>query len=111
VRAQLVEGLAVFALLQMVPAASLDATRVYPNPFRPSVNSQGITFDGLTASARIKIFNIAGELVRQLTDTAGTGVVRWDGSNESGSMLASGTYIAYVEGAAGTKKIKFALIR
>jgi len=36
----------------------------YPNPFRPSKGHTRITFDCLTSDIRIRIYNIAGELVK-----------------------------------------------
>jgi len=64
--------------------------RNYPNPFNPSTQ---ITFtlpsDG---HARIRVFNILGQVVATLMDgytTAGTHVV----SFEAGNVMSSGVYI------------------
>jgi len=86
------------------------APRVYPNPFKPSVHHNGITFDRLAAGAKIKIFTISGELVRSgLVDGSGMGSINWKGDNDSGRMLASGIYIAHIEGPAGAANLKIAI--
>ena len=85
---------------------------VYPNPFKPydgkqdtgipydgSANS-GIIFDQLTEDCFIKIFNLAGELVRELS---GTGKITWDAKNSSGKEVASGVYIYLVTDKEGRK--------
>jgi hypothetical protein len=100
-----------FAIVQLAPAADLSSVRIYPNPYRPSVNTNGITFDGLTAGAKIRVFNVAGELVREIADTNGSGVITFDGKNNGGSSLASGVYIAYIDGSNGTAKVKFSIIK
>jgi M6 family metalloprotease-like protein len=91
--------------------AGVAAARVYPNPFIPFMHHTGLTFDNLAAGARIKIFNKAGELVREVSDSGGTGKINWDGTNDNGSMVASGVYIAYIQGSAGTTSLKFAIIK
>ena len=75
--------------------------RVYPNPYKlydgnaDTGDSRGIIFDQLTQDATIRIFNIAGELVRELS---GTGKISWDARNSSGKEVASGVYIYLVTG-------------
>lgn len=65
----------------------------YPNPFNPSTT---IRYQ-LPASVNVslKVYNAAGQLVRTLVDdTQKPGVhdVRWDGRNDAGGAVASGTY-------------------
>jgi len=74
---------------------------VYPNPYKPGTGGQfdsslfgkGIVFENLTAKANIRIFNIAGELVRNIQATDGSGRYVWDASNDDGSKVASGLYV------------------
>jgi len=103
--------LSLFAVAQLDAASHLHGARAYPNPFNPKRDSQGLTFSHLTDDATIKIFNIAGELVKTLKADDGTGREVWDGKNESGSDVASGVYIALIESPTGKKKIKIALQR
>jgi subtilisin family serine protease len=66
-----------------------------PNPFNPQTT---ITFS-LPASARasLRIYDVSGRLVRSLLDEvrpAGTTEVRWNGADDAGRGVASGTYFA-----------------
>jgi hypothetical protein len=91
----------------MAPKADLFAAKAYPVPFNAKFGS--MTFDNLTPDATVKIFTIAGQLVRNVDDSAGHGKAFWDGKNDSGKPVASGIYIVLVKDANGTKKIKIAV--
>jgi hypothetical protein len=66
----------------------------FPNPFNPSTDIQfSVPTDGLV---KLSIYNMLGQEVRTLFagDVArGTRVVRWDGQNNAGVQMPSGTYI------------------
>ena len=98
-----------FVLVQLAAAADLGGVKVYPNPLNPRTAPAGMTIANLTASATIKIFNVSGELVRTLGYTTANGQTMWDGKNDSGSPVASGVYILYINTPEGTKKIKVAV--
>jgi protocatechuate 3,4-dioxygenase beta subunit len=65
----------------------------YPNPFNPTTE---ITFAlPEQAEVTLSIFNILGQPVKILyygVKQAGTHSVTWDGRNERGALMASGTY-------------------
>ena len=65
----------------------------YPNPFNPSTT---ISFElNRAASVKLEVLNVLGQTVRTLVDgpmTAGTHQVVWDGKDNSGRMVPSGTY-------------------
>jgi hypothetical protein len=85
---------------------------VFPNPFRPYEGHTHMTFDGLTAYARIEIFTIGGERVCTLEETDGDGITSWDVTNSQGRKLASGVYMYRVTDNQGHEKIsRFAVIR
>ncbi len=81
-------------------AASPSDTYPIPNPFRPLSNGtvQIILPSNLqnASSKEIKIFNIAGERVRTLTNS-----ILWDGKNDDGNLVATGLYIYYVNTSLG----------
>ncbi len=89
--------------------SSLNAVRVYPNPWRPGSGGNhdagGVTFDGLTADATIRIYTMTGRLVRQFDkpDTSLSAQVVWDGNDESGRAVASGVFYYVVTDSAGLK--------
>jgi subtilisin-like proprotein convertase family protein len=65
----------------------------YPNPFNPVTN---IKFD-LPKSGRVRlnVFDVSGRLVKTLVDenrTAASYTVVWDGTDNRGGRVASGTY-------------------
>ena len=66
----------------------------YPNPFNPTTTINfGLKDDGYVL---LNIYNIRGQLVRQLADgekLAGHFSVEWDGRNSSGNIMPSGTYL------------------
>ena len=70
-------------------------TFAYPNPFRLSEVSQ-IVFAGVPENSNLVILTVSGELVRRWADQTG-GEVTWDGTNETGNPVASGTYLWYIE--------------
>lgn len=66
----------------------------YPNPFNPATQISYDLFQD--AAVLLKIYNLRGQEVRTLVDEtkpAGTYTVRWDGSSNAGTRVASGVYI------------------
>lgn len=70
----------------------------YPSP---AVKRADIEYQlAATARIRLKVYNIAGELVRTLTDevkAAGIHRASWDGRDAMGSMVSSGVYLYQLE--------------
>lgn len=67
--------------------------RNYPNPFNPRTKI-GFTLKR-DAQALLRVYDVRGRLIRTLVDSfvaAGSRVVEWDGRDDRGSSLASGTY-------------------
>ncbi|HAH33055.1 MAG TPA: hypothetical protein DCL44_12150, partial [Elusimicrobia bacterium] len=102
--------------------SSLADMRAYPNPYKPgsggdfdqSVFGEGIVFEGLTARAKIRIYNIAGLLVAELNDDDGDGRCLWNARNGGGARVASGIYIYSVTnpgGSGGKKSGKITIIK
>ncbi|MDD5688162.1 MAG: T9SS type A sorting domain-containing protein [Elusimicrobia bacterium] len=88
---------------------SVQAIIVYPNPYNPRKNVQGLTIVGLTTNAKVKIYTISGELIREIEGSDGDGSVVWDGKNGNGKIVASGIYIGYIKDTTGVKKVKIAV--
>ena len=92
-------------------AANLESLIVYPNPFKPGVGHTKITFAALTEQATIRIFTLAGELVKK-QDVSGQYSWDWDVKNTDGDELARGIYIWVVTNPAGEKRTgKIAIIK
>jgi hypothetical protein len=73
--------------------------RNYPNPFNPATK---IMFRlDRDAQATLRVFDVHGRLVRTLVDSylaAGPRTVEWDGRDDRGRPLASGTYYMRLQG-------------
>ena len=70
----------------------------YPNPFNPETSIDYSLFQ--SAKVKITIFNILGQRVKTLVDrdlSAGKYTVIWNGSAESGRLVASGVYFYRLE--------------
>jgi hypothetical protein len=67
--------------------------RSFPNPFNQSTQ---IGYDlGTTSAVKMEVFNLLGQRVRTLvaeTQNAGSYKQIWDGRDDSGAQLPSGTY-------------------
>jgi len=108
----LCSGLAVFASAAVEEAVSpvVTSVRVYPDPWRADLHSNLlITFDHMALHSTIKIFTVAGRLVRTLD--ADSGSATWDRKNDSGDRVASGVYLYLLtDGQGNETKGKLAII-
>ncbi|MGB5529189.1 MAG: T9SS type A sorting domain-containing protein [Ignavibacteriaceae bacterium] len=92
---------------------------VYPNPYY-GVNTEElnkynrfVTFTHLPKNAKVRIFNLAGVLVKNIDKTDDGQFARWDLANQDGLPVASGLYIAYIElpDLGTTKILKLAIVQ
>ncbi len=97
----------------------VEMINVFPNPYY-GVNPQEInkyqrfvTFTHLPQKATIRIFNLAGQLVRTIRKDSPEQFQRWDLNNESSLPVASGIYIVHVDmpDLGKTKILKVAIIQ
>lgn len=80
----------------------------FPNPFRPAVTgtvSITVPDDLAGTNPEIKIYTVDGALVRELPGQT------WDGRNDAGKPVASGTYVFLVKTGKGKTTGKVTLIR
>ena len=92
---------------------TLELYRPIPNPF---YNGVRLAYEVPTASATvsIKVFDLAGRLVRTLagdTQTAGRYVVAWNGRDERGASLRSGMYFIQVRIGDQAKKVRVTYLK
>jgi hypothetical protein len=92
---------------------------VFPNPYY-GVNSQElnkyqrfVTFNHLPRKATIRIFNLAGVMVRTINRESDSQFEQWDLKNDSNLPVGSGLYIAYIEmpDVQATKIVKIAIVQ
>jgi len=79
------------------PVFDLSAAYAFPVPFKPSLGHTQITFASLSSVATIKIYTADGALVRELHETNGDGVVKWNVDNDKGEPLASDIFFYSIE--------------
>ena len=101
---------------------SIEKVGVFPNPYYAFNAAETnrfvrfVTFNNLPPKATIRIFNLAGQLVRRLDKDDPTQFFRWDLLNSANFPVASGMYIAHLDmtlsdGSTMTKVLKFAIIQ
>lgn len=95
-----------------IPGVRTGQLRAIPNPFNPRTVFE-FTLQG-ELPVRLRIFDLAGRLVRDLMDEPAAGRVQreWDGADDDGRAVASGVYLAElrVDGVVSSR-IKATLVR
>lgn len=84
----------------------------YPNPFNPETAIRFSIKD--SGRVRISIFNMKGQLVRNLVNEnlpAGQHSLIWNGKDNSGSGVASGLYLYRMETPSYSKTLKMMLLK
>jgi hypothetical protein len=82
---------------------AIEQINAFPNPYygfnrvEGSRTAKFITFNHLPYNATIRIFNLAGILVRTLHKSDPTQFTEWDLQNESALPVASGLYLAHMQ--------------
>jgi len=86
-----------------VAKADVDKINVFPNPYYAFNAAETnrfvrfVTFNFLPAKATVRIFNVAGQLVRVLEKNDDSQFLRWDLSNANNFPVASGMYIIHID--------------
>lgn len=82
------------------------------NPQEISANSRFVTLLGMPKVATVRIYNLAGELVRKIEKDDPFAMLRWDLKNTTGLNVASGVYLINIDApGVGNKTLKFALVQ
>lgn len=94
---------------------------LYPNPYRVASGDVtiGYTLNAASESVQLVIADVSGHTVRTLlngpVEKAGTFTATWDGADDNGSQLASGTYFvtltATIEGSVRTTTAKIVVAK
>ncbi|TSA25752.1 MAG: T9SS C-terminal target domain-containing protein, partial [Ignavibacteriales bacterium] len=97
----------------------VDKINVFPNPYY-GVNPREVnkyqrfvTFSHLPQRATLRMFNLAGQLVRIIQKDSPSQFITWDLVNDSSFPVASGLYIVYIDmpDLGQTKTLKLAVIQ
>ncbi len=95
----IINAVSAIGMLTGIPVSTIPSSYAllpnYPNPFNPQTT---ITYNLPQSSiVSLKVYNLLGQEVRTLVgeaQTHGLKSIEWDATNNSGSTVASGTYIA-----------------
>ena len=99
--------------------SDVEKINVFPNPYY-AINAaetnrfvRFVTFNFLPKKATIRIFNVAGQLVRSIEKDDESQFTRWDLNNQSNFPVASGMYIVHIDlpELGATKVLKFGVIQ
>jgi hypothetical protein len=96
--------------------ADLAKINVFPNPYfgfnrlETDKYTRWVRFTHLPNKATIRIFNLAGILVRTLVKNDNTQFMDWDLMNENQLPVAAGMYIAQITTPIGSRTLKLAII-
>jgi hypothetical protein len=84
----------------------------YPNPFNPeTIIRYGVA---QRSPVNVEVFTVLGQKVRTLVSAvqeSGRYAASWDGTDDQGQALTSGSYICRVTSATGTASVKMLLLR
>ncbi|MBI4532046.1 MAG: T9SS type A sorting domain-containing protein [Candidatus Latescibacteria bacterium] len=84
----------------------------FPNPFNQETTIPYV-LPG-TVEVRLEVYNLSGQVIRTLVNgvvPAGDHLVRWDGRDDTGRDVASGTYLARLQTKDVVRTTKMLLIR
>jgi hypothetical protein len=97
---------------------ALDLMAVVPNPYKGASNFElsnlqdVVRFTNMPQEATIRVFTLAGTLVRTIIKSGPSTSIDWDLQTEEGLPIASGMYLVHVEVPnVGEKVIKFGVVK
>jgi flagellar hook assembly protein FlgD len=84
----------------------------YPNPFNPTTT----IFIELPVArlVTVNIYNVLGQRVKSLVNgdlSAGSNSITWNGTNDSGLAVASGTYLVHMDTGTYNSVMKIILLK
>ncbi len=92
------------------PAEKLSQVVPFPNPFIIRNGTEMLTFDRLPYGAKVRIFTVAGELIKEIKSEDDDD--KWNGRNQAGELVAGGIYLFHIQDSSGKSAVgKIAVIR
>ncbi len=112
------DGLGARARTDAEASAAIDEIGITPNPYKGASAYEvsqlidQVRFTNMPDVATIRIFTVAGSLVRTLEKNSASASFGWDLTTEDNLPIASGMYIIHVDaGALGEKVLKFGVVK
>ena len=97
--------------------AAIEDIGITPNPYKGasayevSQLTDQVRFTNMPNQATVRVFTVAGTLVRSMEKNSASASFPWDLTTDEGLPLASGMYIIHVETDLGEKVIKFGVVK
>jgi ligand-binding sensor domain-containing protein len=106
------EGLSRLKTPYSAPESQLQQPHLYPNPFHPEQHGY-VHIDRLARNVVVHVFTTTGLIIRQFEQNEVRGrLIRWDGRNDAGKIVAGGIYLVVVTAENGETVVgKVAVIR
>ncbi|KAA3605584.1 MAG: T9SS C-terminal target domain-containing protein [Calditrichaeota bacterium] len=92
-------------------AKSFRLSQNYPNPFNPSTSINYELQIANSELAKLVIFNVLGEKVKEFNLTESKGTVVWNGTDNFGKQVSSGVYFYKLESATQNQTRKMLLLK
>ena len=111
------DGLGVRARTDEENRAAVEDIGITPNPYKGASSYEvsqlvdQVRFTNMPNQATIRIFTVAGTLVRTLEKNSASASFPWDLTTEEGLPIASGMYIIHVDTEFGEKVLKFGVVK
>jgi len=97
--------------------AAVDMIGITPNPYKGasayevSQLTDQVRFTNMPNQATVRIFTVAGTLIRTLEKNSASASFPWDLTTEENLPIASGMYIIHIDTEFGEKVLKFGVVK
>ena len=111
------DGLGARARTEAENRAAIDNIGISPNPYKGASAYEvsqlvdQVRFTNMPNQATIRIFTVAGTLIRTMEKNSASASFPWDLTTEEGLPIASGMYIIHVDSEFGEKVLKFGVVK
>ena len=111
------DGLGARSRTESESRAALDNIGVTPNPYKGASAYEvsqlvdQVRFTNMPNQATVRIFSVAGTLIRTLEKNSASASFPWDLTTEEGLPIASGMYIIHVDTEFGEKVLKLGVVK
>ena len=111
------DGLGARARTDAEATNALDDIGISPNPYKGASSYEvsqlvdEVRFTNMPKQATIRIFTVAGTLIRTLEKNNASASFGWDLATDQNLPIASGMYIIHIESDLGEKVLKFGVVK
>jgi hypothetical protein len=111
------DGLGARARTEAENRDAVDNIGISPNPYKGASSYEvsqlvdQVRFTNMPNQATIRVFTVAGTLIRTMEKNSASASFPWDLSTEEGLPIASGMYIIHVDTEFGEKVLKFGVVK